>query len=235
MPNSVIEFVGLPGAGKSTAVAKTIKILSSRGVNVLHRPTIVEKNSSVRGRISRVRFEIRNYRVRMLGRSFRRSIRPTHIDAKRQLRQCYFLSYYLEAVKGIDCDAMLMSQSVIQSVWAMTVYSEEYDLNEAVRFASSMYGRHPRKTGVVLIDVPSDVAAERVIMRGERGNRFSKIPKPALEGVMATSRSSLVNIASEITSALGLPLLTIDGTKAPNENAASVSEWISSEMLDGKD
>ena len=230
MESLVIEFVGLPGVGKSTLCRSVAAELETRGANV-HEP-IYERNtySTIRRIASKARFAshglIANPKTTL---RTTQHVRQTDQQSPSDSIRVLFNLYYVMGVTNTfqpRASVTLLDQGVFQARWSVSLQSKQ-PITEAIKTVE--IPPHLTPDLVVFVEATDTTIASRLINRTDGDTRFS----PNSEA-FERARDGYETIKSQIESAPDGPnSITIENETQESliPNAARIADVIQS--LDG--
>jgi hypothetical protein len=221
-----IEFVGLPGSGKSTVAAEVVARLQSEGYRSQIRPPLFRDRQ--RGIVHRIRFlyfRLTSWRLAFALLAFTVSVRPRRSSRLPHLRQLLFLAYYLREKRNDDLDVVILDQSILQALWGSVVPSEAFSRSRLTRLARLLYKDHPGLVSFVYFPMEPALAASRVVARGTPGNRFDMLSPEAAEELFRRYQPELVAIMTLGAEAADATPVAI-AEAGVNERAASVTRVV---------
>jgi thymidylate kinase len=216
---TVVEFMGLPGAGKSTTAESLVTALRARGVDVRTNSDFIAWLSS-KSRFYKVMMVLESLptALKQVWRTllFAASLRPVYkIPVIRiillPMVNCWFDQY----IKLQNSCVVVTDQANMQRVWSLGAYAKthgELALEILCRVAS---GRQRRL--FVFIDVSPSLALERIRMRPPNLTRFDKEPDSNLPGLLKKA----VGLMSDIVECLvrnGESVLALDAATLVPKN-----------------
>lgn len=234
-----VEFIGLPGSGKSTISQLVLEELKAKNLRVLDRQSQQERvadqyrGMSKKERLSSfVNFcEQNNDLVFELSR-LTASLRPIHRAGLRRsfifLKQCQNAELFQQS--KTNCDVLIHDQDIIQELWSVIYLRDTHRENLRPVF-SAMQNWLPELT--VFIDLDGSVALERMAGRAKALNRFTgeidsmeNLDAKTLDKSNATTR-----FLGELSEEFGSTLLTIDGLEIAEKSVPKVVEKIEQLVL----
>jgi thymidylate kinase len=225
----IIEFAGLPGAGKTTTAESVVAQLQARGLDCAYRPSLVGiRGGRTRHRLRFLWFRIRHWRLIVAAIAYALSIRPRRWARIRTVEHLVFLAYYQSEQRQTARDIVVVDQSVVQTMWSTCIHGETPDGKRS----RALLERFQRVAGgvvvLVVVDIDPDTAASRVVERepGWWRARFDRLPVGEVKSVFAKQRDALHLLAEQAISTARGPGITVDGTHSPTGNAARIAAFL---------
>ena len=223
----VLEFIGLPGAGKTAVAACLVSELKARGIACAERraPRHPNEGTMVR-RIRRATALLREHELTVASLRFAASVRPLSLGRlARALRlsgwATQFRSY---ATSGVE--VIVLDQGPLQDVWSLTVPSRRW--NEPAMQAAVRRLLHTPRLGraFVYVEVDVETAAERLGQRRGTRSRFDRLSPAQRRAWLDRYERALTSVfeyAGQVTNA---PCLRLDGTLPTDEAARNVARFL---------
>ena len=231
-----IEFIGLPGSGKSTISKRVLEILAAKKHKVLDRQGQQEcvadhyRPMSKKERLSSFLgfCETNDTLVFELSR-LTYALKPIHKAGLRRsfifLKQCQNAALFLSSKRVVDLDFVVHDQDILQELWSVLYLRETSDAKLRPVIAA-MQNWLPALT--VFIDLSGDVALQRMQKRAKALDRFTgeidamkNLDAKTLDQSNATTRR-----LGELAQEYGSRLLVIDGLENIEASAQRVVQEI---------
>src|SRR6266513_4037316 len=172
----LVEFVGLPGAGKTTLASAVARRLARRGLAVKNVGSLYPDTSwKVRARkMARGLREtlLRPQSAYRSGLAVLASGQRSLVDAAKALHNWLFISSVVEE-NGSGAHVVLLDEGVFQALWSIG-YSGRDGALAALLY--DLYPLFPRPDLVVIVDVGPAIAAARLAARPFGGSRLERAP-----------------------------------------------------------
>ncbi len=224
----IVEFAGLPGAGKTT-VARLLPLeLRARGY-------LCGDRDLVRGRRfgqERVpyagigHFFLRKHSV--LGSALRLGLAaPPYKPARiREVLKLLLWSYRLSLAQATSNDVVVLDQGLMQAAWSTMVRGELWD-ESAVRAAvSTMLLSADVPFILVYVDVGVELAMQRIGSRRTMRSTYDRMSAEDATRLLATHQRRLSTIFQHAAADTGASQLTLDGSRPPTESCQKVVELV---------
>lgn len=201
----VIEFAGLPGAGK-TSVADRVSIphAGRRDITSLNLPLRPETWRVARAAFA-LAFSIRPWK-------------PSYL--LRAIRLVLALRCYGEGKHRL----VIMDQGLVQKLWSMVIETRSYSarrLEDLVRALSPFMADQ-----LVWVAVPHHLAAERIVNRRGGNSRFDGKAYDGIVNRLQHLESVYQHIIGLFHSHIDLPVVPLDGEAELGANALKIENLI---------
>lgn len=196
----VIEFAGLPGAGKTTICRHLATPHGGKGAVPLRR--------------MRVDAAVRGFARAYLGLLM--TIRPLTID---RLRRSVNLLAFLRHYGGTD-QPLVLDQGVVQKLWSILIDAESYSPERLRRVVAAFRPLAPDR--LIVVAVPAGIAARRVAERRHGNSRFDGRDEAAVAAALAEAEQLLADLVALFAAETGVAVTRLESTRPPAENAGAV-------------
>ena len=189
----VVEFLGLPGVGKSTLAAEVASALQKEGVPVrfedLRRvPWLLKRLRSSRDILG---LTLRKPRyVYLSGRSIRASKQRSPYDLLKVMHNWLNVTARAERVRPAPT-VTLVDQGLFQALWSVSYNSQE---REAAKFVRRLSALMPQPDLLILLEAEIPTVARRLRDRGESASRLDPQRNAAFEPELARASRLLEGI-----------------------------------------
>lgn len=214
----MIEFFGLPGAGKTSIAAPAGRTYNLRTRGDLRaewsRRSLLRKCKYLLGTLSEPRCGRAAWDLTLKARL----ITP---DSLRRIALIVAKYRWIKAQDG----SLLLDEGFLQSLWSALYSSAAFDVPSSTLqpIISCLY--ESAATHIIFLDVPASVAAARVSDRRHGRSRFDLLQVDEIERRLAKS-GGIAQALVAAASASGLHVHRLDGTAPEPELCARAAELI---------
>jgi hypothetical protein len=214
----VVELCGLPGAGKSSLAALTVEAFRQRGVVVPDPAGGVGPQMSSMLRATGKSALVAGAVLRQPGSALRSAMavgesqQPSSSDALHRWVQWTVAQERVRRARRMRQTALL-DEGVVQALWSMGLFG---DVEPMLRTITRRRGGYAQPDLTVVLEVPSDVAAERLTTRGSAHSRVQSVPPGHLESTLRRGKELLDSILSSVAGGFSDGAIArVDGSGAP--------------------
>lgn len=227
----IIETVGLPGAGKTTVVERTLEVLRARDYRVLSRRDLPGLLMAKGGLVRRGRLA-----ARLVSFGFRRprllasAVAVCRGKRSLNLPRAYDLAtseLYLEEIARTDVDIVLLDQFLLQSLWSAALSRGICEPTRHCAFISEVQALTP--FSVVHLRVDIDTALSRIEARPTSGSRFDRL-EPQEARRLLVSRARLLE---ELVACSTTPPFELDAKESADVLAQRLVSFVERMMHRG--
>ena len=210
----LVEFFGLPGAGKSTVAARTRERLRDRGIGVI-APTskLADETRTSRrlwgkatyaGRVtgSRPRYAVSSLRT-IVGSGQR-----SPIDAVRTGFNWLFVSGILEAADCNRGSVWLLDQGLLQAAWSIVLSADCVPTDQLYRLLSSALSRVDTVL-VVLVEASSETVRRRLDARTDGDTRIAANRAGYAIDAAIDATERIRSMTDELSATVGLETVSV--------------------------
>lgn len=223
----VVEFIGVPGAGKSTIAAALAAALSHK-FDVAHPRFIFPPGATI-GLVEKLRLDVAYapsfmlYRVRRLLFDFKRSGLGfwTAFNAWEQSRYPVFLA---DKLAHAPKDIYVLDEWLLHRIIGESIARYNSDFSFSTKFAIPSFRTH--RLIYVCVRIECGLAAQRILGDEQPFRTFAKGKNPAvISRVLNSWNRQMEQLRSEIDSRR-IPCIDIDGNAPVEDNVRILVEWL---------
>jgi thymidylate kinase len=216
----VVEFLGLPGAGKSTVALALVAALQAEGIAVRTTDDFVAWLAS-QSRLRKLAILVHNgaWAGRQLWTALRfgLSLRPVAGFSLSRIVLVPFINCCFEAYRAQERGAVLvMDQANMQLVWSVGAYADSHDVHLLHALFRIVRGRPP--TLFAYISASPEISAERIRQRPSTLSRFDRETPSGLTAAL-NGAARLMDDLADCLRRDGGTLLELDATASVERSA----------------
>ena len=220
-----VEFLGLPGAGKSTLAAPLAEGLQAAGYRLVDRMALARSYDALSS-FAKAPFYLPWHRGRWprvaatLGYAL--ATRPVTLERLRRSAKLLRLRAQLERVPGAPCDLIVLDQGLSQALASLVMAGTAPEARLDALLTALYRGLAPH---VLYLQLEPRTALARLRGRRDGKSRFDALPDARAARLLGDQANYQRALVVHLR-ALGIPLLTIDATRDREENAAAALRWL---------
>lgn len=222
----VVEFVGLPGAGKSTLAARLIEELRAQGYDCAGRELLRSKEGGLlAGRSARLRFWWRHFG---LVRSTALTVVAVGAGGAEALRHAARLGRWasgFERLTNSGHQIILLDQGVVQQAWS-SLFRAASGRSRLLQLLDLILRDARPRLAFVYCDVPLEVALQRIAARPEGKSTFDDMDQAEARRLLASHSRDLRELFAHSVDTVQAPHLTVDTSRDLAESCRSVIDFV---------
>jgi|SRR5690625_4938319 len=217
----IIEFVGLPGAGKTTIVRSLI----NRGM-VSEQANFVDGNNLKRcgkGEFIRALFRREEswlWRAIWAAMQCGGQVRPLNGHTFRLFLTAVYLAYSSSRLKRHTKDPLLYDQHIVQCVWSAVFTNAILSPRKVEKLLRAI--KNGRPDLMVWVNIDHIDAINRIQGRATNNSRLDRMDRETAEANLAKMKCNLRTFYSLAVEAWGCSIIELDASSLPEENVAVI-------------
>lgn len=232
----VVEFVGLPGSGKTTLSNLVASKLEARGINVISREEILRQwhqQKALQKLLKLFSSNINQWNILRNSLTFATQVKPINLQSFLRAGKVFVNVRRNDAVvRAGNCQIILLEQGLLQTVWSIVITGSMPQISYPKRAMTALFDN--RSIAIINCKIDLNTAVSRI------KNRPSKKKKDSYFDLMDSKQADclltkyfpyLQEIIKYAQTAK-IPILEVDGALALEENSEKVVNWIISQLID---
>ena len=225
----VIEFVGLPGAGKTSAAKEIIEQMRLQGYACADRKSIQRGNSGRAMHYARLAvFNLRHCQTVSTILCLGLAVRPFALSRARFAMELPVWSYRLKLAQDRGDDLLILDQGILQDAWSVMIRGELRSETALSRALGSLLLGTKLRFAFVYFDVDIDVAVERTSNRPATTCRFDRMNSQSAKRLLTAHRKHLETIFDQALQVTHAPSCRVDSSRTLGEVCKDVADFIGS-------
>lgn len=230
-PSLVIEFIGLPGAGKTTIAQNAIESLTTDGyrcfgLSTLDKPESAEKAKG--GFLSKFRslkqFAIACVRYRQIACDafmYTMQMKPfSFINLRRFFVLIARLRFMVTLMKD-DYDFIILDQGLLQYIWSIAVTGERPKNDKYLaRLLKGILDEIP--LFVIMVDIETEMAVERLVNRPTMRSRFDHMSPSKAQVLLSKHKEIFTQIVDSAGKFQKTGYLNVNGSQPIKQNVGLI-------------
>ena len=230
----VVEFVGLPGSGKTTVYHQVASKLRAKGIQIISRDEILTKwhrNNALQKLFKLFSSQFNHWSILINSLAFAFQIKPINWQSFVQAGKVFVnVKRNDEVVRAGNCQIILLEQGLLQEVWSVVITGSLPQVRYLKREMSTLFCK--RSIAIVNFKIDLDTAMSRI------QNRPTKKKKDSYFDLMDSEQAyslltrycpylqEIVNCARTAE----IPILEIDSLLSVEENSEEIVNWLVSQL-----
>jgi thymidylate kinase len=235
MPPLVVEFIGLPGAGKTTIARFVIEELTNSGyrcfgLSTLSNPETVEKKRGGLTNKLKTLYSVAlscvfHKQIALDAVSYALHLKPLNLASLHRVIALLVRLDFMRTMMNSNYDLIILDQGLIQYIWSMGTiggsptndkYLEQL-LQDVLDEVSLL---------VILVDVEVGLAVERINNRSTMRSRFDRFSTRQAETLLVKHKNVLTRIVDFVEKFKGTVYMDVSGNQAIKKNVSIIVPFI---------
>lgn len=231
----IVEFTGLPGAGKTTIARGVVAALTSKGYNcfssksLYHREVVKPKRFRLLFRKLEVLYHlifclVRYHLVTQNAVRYAIQVAPLNLAGYRRILMLVTRLELISKVISAGYDFLVFDEGVVQNIWSMAITGNPPSSEPLTRLLETVLDE--MTLAIILVDTDIDAAVRRIEDRATSHSRLDRMsPDQATELLSIHGRQfeRIVNCAVEIKKA---DCLRVKGSRPAEDNVVAVADFV---------
>jgi thymidylate kinase len=226
MPALVIEFLGLPGAGKSTLAERLVRRLQAEGLVLGRREAIGRLDGGRAEHYARLlAFTVAQRRHLSTAMRLAAAVTPVSMLRLRFAAKLATWPYRLSLVHRCHHDTLVLDQGPLQSAWCVLLDGELREESVLRAEVHDLLADGCLTFAFVYVDVAPALAADRIAARGPMAPPFHRDRAETLR-LLTTHRPHLARILEMAEEHVRAPVLRVDGSAPLEQNDVCIAAFV---------
>ena len=223
----VVEFVGLPGAGKTTVSRRVVAQQRWEGRVCGHRRQLGRGHSSrLVHYASKAAFHVRHRQHLPAALQVGLTVRPRSLSSALHAVALASWAYGLRVARERQLELLILDQGPLQEAWSVIVAGEHWDRRAMCRVLGGILVGSGLPFAFVHLHVDVELAIDRIRQRSFGGSRFDSMSDVEAKRVLTAHRADLEVLIGDAAAITGAAARTIDGSLPLDTLCAAVAEFI---------
>lgn len=226
----VLEFVGLPGAGKTTVFHEVVALLREQGVTVAARDEILQQwqRQPLWQRLWKLIPQTQNqWRILLHSLILASQVKPSNWSSFAKAIKIFANVKRIDAIaRHQDSQLILLDQGLLQETWSVGITGTLPSLNILKQELALLL--HQRPIAIVYFQIDVETAIERVQNRPTAESRLDQMDAKAAHQLLSKYMDYLQDIINCVQT-FNIPILEIDSLLPIDQKAKNILFWIVSD------
>ena len=228
-PPWVVEFVGLPGAGKTTVFHPVVSQLITEGTLLVARNEILQQWQKTDWankiwQLAPSNLNQWNILIQALGLALR--VKP--LTSQSFLKAGKVFSN-LKRIDSTICyqraPLIVLDQGLLQEIWSVGITGNPPSTEHLMPVLTSLF--QSRSIAVVYFKIDVETAGDRLQSRPTKGSRFDWM-QPEVSSALLSNYAPYLQDILNCTRSLNIPVLSIDASLPIETKTETITRWIGS-------
>lgn len=223
----VVEFVGLPGAGKTTVSRRIVAQQQWDGRVCGHRRQLGRGHSSRLAYYARkAAFHVRHRQHLPAALRAGLTVHPRSLASALHAVALASWAHGLSVARERQLELLILDQGPLQEAWSVIVAGELWDRPAMSRVLGGILVGSELPFAFVHLHVDVDVAIDRIRQRTCRGSRFDSMSDVEATRILSAHRADLEVLVGDVAAITGAAACTVDGSLPVDTLCSAVTGFI---------
>ena len=230
----VLEFVGLPGSGKTTISHLVASKLEAKGIKIVSREEILKQwhqKNALQKLLQLFSSNSNQWTILVNSLKFAAQVQPLNLFSFVQAIKIFFNVKRNDAVvRGENCQLILLDQGLLQEAWSVVIAGSLPKLSYLKREMLSIF--YNRSIIIVNLKIDLDTSVSRVQNRQKKKKKDSyfELMDSAQAYSLVTKYFPYLQEIINCARIAEIPILDIDSSLPVEENSEEIVNWIISQL-----
>lgn len=228
-PPWIVEFVGLPGAGKTTVFHPVVSQLTAEGISLVARDEILrqwQKTAWAQRVWQLIPSSPNQWHILIQALKLALSVKPLTKQSLSKASKIFSnLKRIDSTIRYRQCPLIVLDQGLLQEVWSVGITGSPPSTAQLAPVLASIF--QSRSIAVVHFQVDIETAGDRLQSRSTKRSRLDQMQPEASSALLSNYAPYLQDIL-DCTRSLDIPVLSIDGSLPIETKAEIITRWIGS-------
>ena len=230
----VVEFVGLPGSGKTTISHLVASKLEAKGIKIVSREEILKQwhqKNALQKLLQLFSSNSNQWTILVNSLQFAAQVQPLNLFSFVQAIKIFFNVKRNDAVvRGANCQLILLDQGLLQEAWSVVIAGSLPKLSSLKREMLSIF--YNRSIIIVNLKIDLDTSVSRVQNRQKKKTKDSyfELMDSAQAYSLVTKYFPYLQEIINCARIAEIPILGIDSSLPVEENSEEIVNWIISQL-----
>lgn len=220
----IIEFVGLPGAGKTTVFDPVASYLKSQEISVVLRSEILEEwqaQPQFKKFLKLIPDNPNQLNILFQSLKLGTQVKPINLTSFSKAAKVFTNAKRLDSVSL--CQAILMDQGLLQEIWSIGLTGTPPSIEHLQSSLFPLF--ESRKIAIVYFKIDIETALDRIQNRSTGRSRFDQISIESAKLLLLKYEPYLKDILT-CAEKFGTPILEIDSERSIEEKTDKITHWL---------
>ncbi len=234
----ILEFVGLPGAGKTTICREVASQLNNQGVSFVSGDEILQqwRQQSTWQRLIKLIPQTQNqWQILLYSLFLASQVKPTNRQSFSKAAKIFANVKRLDAIarsaapRTQNSQIILLDQGLLQETWSVGITGTTPSAESIKQELALLF--HQRPMAIVYFQIDVDTALERIQNRPTSESRFDRMHPEAAQQLLSRYVAYMQKIVN-CAHTFNIPILEIDSSLPIDEKAKSILSWMNHDFME---
>jgi hypothetical protein len=225
----VVEFVGLPGAGKTTVFHPVVSQLAADGISLVTRDEILQqwqKKTWVRKIWQLMPGSQNHFSILIQALELALQVKPRTRQSFSKAGKIFSnLKRIDSTIRHRRYPLIVLDQGLLQEIWSVGITGSPPSATQIMPVLTSL--SRSRSLAVVHFQIDIETARDRLQSRSSQSSRLDLMQPEAAAALLCGYAPYLQDIL-DCARSLNIPILQIDGSLPVEAKAETIARWIAS-------
>lgn len=228
----VLEFIGLPGAGKTTVFHQVVAQLKQQGVSVAAGDEILRswKKQPIWQRLGKLIPQTQNqWQILRQSLLLATQVKPTNWLSFSKAIKTYANLKRIDAIAQANNEQLiLLDQGLLQEIWSIGLTGTTPAIEDIKEELALIFSQRP--IAIVDFQINIETAIQRIQNRPTDQSRFDLMSQEAAQQLLSQYAPYLQDIIN-CAQTFNIPVLEIDSSLSVDEKTQQIVSWINSSFI----
>lgn len=240
----ILEFVGLPGAGKTTVCREVASRLNNQGVSLIRGDEILQQwkqQSTWQRMIKLIPQTLNQWQILLYSLFLAFQVKPTNrqsfskaakivANIKRldAIARSHSVSERSAAPSPQDSQIILLDQGLLQETWSVGITGTTPAAESIKQELALLF--HQRPMAIVYFQIDVDTALKRIQNRPTAESRFDRMHPEAAQQLLSKYVAYLQDIVN-CAQTFNIPILEVDSSLPIDEKTQRILTWMNNDFI----
>jgi thymidylate kinase len=220
----VVEFLGLPGVGKTTVLSPVAAQLQAAGISIVLRNEILQQWQALSG-LQRLRqwmpSTLNQWQVLMQSVGLAAQVKPINLPSFSKAVKIFSNLKRLDQIQSPQL--VLLDQGMLQETWSVGITGEPPTEVQLRSRLAPLFDQ--RSLAIVYFKADPNLALDRLQQRSTQNSRLNQMSPQTAQAMLSRYAPYLDDILATARSRQA-PILEIDSDRPVAEKAEKIAHWI---------
>jgi len=227
----IVEFTGLPGAGKTTIARAVISALTTKGYECFPPETLSNRVTVEQKGLRQLlaKLEVLYHLIFCLVKyhcivpnalRYALQVTPSNLAGLRRVLMLVTRLELIGTVVNDGHDFLVFDEGLVQNIWSIAITGNPPPDEYLLRLLKDLLG--DRMLTIILVDVDIDVAVKRMEKRSSKHSRFDRMSPIKARELLSKHKKDLEHISNCAVALKKADYLKVEGSRPIEDNVYAV-------------